>query len=172
MTSRIIDVADKAATDRTAQAEAMLSTTAEVVRRVIEGGVTKGDVLRTAEVAGLYAMKRTSDLLPMCHPLPLAAADVQAVVDGPTTLRVTAFARTFDRTGVEMEALTAVSVAALTLYDMLKKYDPAIVVGPIRLLEKTGGKSGRWLSPDLVERVKSGPFEGEAVDKTGTASVE
>jgi cyclic pyranopterin phosphate synthase len=147
MTSRIIDVADKAPTDRTARAEAIVTTTREVVDRVRTGEVSKGDVLRTAEVAGLFAMKRTSDLLPMCHPLPLSGADVQASVAGETTLRVEACARTLDRTGVEMEVLTAASIAALTLYDMLKKYDAAIVVGPIRLLEKTGGKSGRWTPP-------------------------
>ncbi len=147
MTSRIIDVADKSPTDRTARAEALLTTLPEVIDRVRAGEVSKGDVLRAAEVAGLFAMKRTADLLPMCHPLPLSGADVQAAIDGPTTLRVEASARTLDRTGVEMEVLTAASIAALTLYDMLKKYDPAIVVGPIRLLEKTGGKSGRWTPP-------------------------
>jgi len=147
MTSRIIDVADKAPTDRTARAEAILTTLPEAIARVRAGEVSKGDVLRAAEVAGLFAMKRTADLLPMCHPLPLSGADVKASIDGPTTLRVEAAARTLDRTGVEMEVLTAASIAALTLYDMLKKYDPAIVVGPIRLLEKTGGKSGRWTPP-------------------------
>jgi cyclic pyranopterin phosphate synthase len=172
MTSRIIDVSEKTPSDRTARAEAVLSTSPEVIDRVRAGEVSKGDVLRTAEVAGLFAMKRTADLLPMCHPLPLSGADVKASVSGASTLRVEAFARTLDRTGVEMEVLTAASVAALTLYDMLKKYDPAIVIGPVRLLEKTGGKSGHWRAPDLSLRPSPAIDDGPMVDKTGPASLE
>ena len=142
--ARMVEVGDKPVTHRTALAEAWLTTRPDVVERVRALEVEKGDALRVAEVAGLMAMKRTADLLPMCHPLPLSGAELRAEIAGDEKLRVTARARTNDRTGVEMEVLTAASVAALTLYDLLKMYDPAIVIGPVRLLEKEGGKSGRW----------------------------
>ena len=142
--ARMIDVGAKAPTDRTATAEARLTTRPDVIDRVRAGGVEKGDPLRISEVAGIQGMKKTADLLPLCHPIGINGAEVHAEIESDRTLRVVATARTHDRTGVEMEALTGVSIAALCLYDMLKRYDPAIVVGPIRLLEKTGGKSGVW----------------------------
>jgi cyclic pyranopterin monophosphate synthase len=140
----MVDVGGKAPTVRTATAEAWLTALPEVVERVRSGGVAKGDVLRVSEVAGLFAAKRTPALLPMCHPIALSGAEVRAEVVGERQLRIVATARTLDRTGVEMEVLTAASVAALTVYDMLKAYDPAMVIGPVRLLEKTGGKHGDW----------------------------
>lgn len=146
--ARMVEVGDKPVTSRTATAEAWLTTRVDVVDRVRELKVEKGDALRVAEVAGLMAMKRTADLLPMCHPLPLSGAELQAEIVGDDQLRVTAKARTRDRTGVEMEVLTAASVAALTLYDLLKMYDPAMVIGPVRLLEKDGGKHGHWTAPE------------------------
>jgi cyclic pyranopterin phosphate synthase len=143
----MVDVGDKAPTIRSARAEARVQALPEVVARVREGRVAKGDPLRVAEVAGLFALKRTSDLLPMCHPIGLNGAEVRAEIAAADALLVTVTARTFDRTGVEMEVLTAASVAALTLYDMLKMYDPAMVIGPVRLLEKSGGKHGDWRAP-------------------------
>ncbi len=140
----IVDVAHKPATARSARAEAWLTASPEVVRRVREGRVEKGDALRVAEVAGLFALKRTAELLPMCHPIGVSGAQVRAHVASESQLRVEAVARTFERTGVEMEVLTAASVAALTLYDMLKRYDPGMEIGPVRLLEKSGGEHGDW----------------------------
>ncbi len=143
----MIDVGEKSPTDRVARAEALVTTRADVIARVRDGALEKGDVLRVSEVAGLQGMKRTAELLPLCHPIGINGAELRVSVASDTTLRVEATARTHDRTGVEMEALTAVSVAALCVYDMLKRYDPAIVIGPIRLLEKSGGKSGTWVPP-------------------------
>lgn len=145
--ARMVEVGDKPVTSRTAVAEAWLTTRPDVIERVSARRVEKGDALRVAEIAGLMAMKRTADLLPMCHPLPLSGAELTAQVAGDDRLHVTAKARTKDRTGVEMEVLTAASVAALTLYDLLKMYDPAMVIGPVRLVEKDGGKSGHWTAP-------------------------
>ena len=145
--ARMIDVGAKPETDRSATAEAIVTTLAEVIARVRAGTVEKGDVLRVSEVAGLQGMKRTADLLPLCHPISINGAEVIASVASDTTIRIVVTARTHDRTGVEMEALVAASTAALCVHDMLKHYDPAIVIGPIRLLEKTGGKSGRWVAP-------------------------
>lgn len=145
--SRMVDVGDKAVTRREARACARVQTTAEVLARVREGRVPKGDVLRTAETAGLLGLKRTPDLLPFCHPIALRGASLAVTFASDDTLEITATARADDRTGVEMEVLTAVSVAALCVYDMLKMFDPAMVIGPIRLLEKSGGKSGEWVAP-------------------------
>lgn len=143
--ARMVEVGEKAITARFAVAEAWLTLRSDVVERVRAGQVEKGDALRVAEVAGLMGLKRTADLLPMCHPIPVSGAELRAEIVDATRLRVTARARTLDRTGVEMEVLTAASVAALTLYDLLKMYDPAIEIGPVRLLEKDGGKHGHWV---------------------------
>lgn len=145
----MIEVGDKAATTRIAVAEAWLTTREDVIAKVREGSVEKGDALRVSEVAALFALKRTPDLLPMCHPISSTGAQIRAEIASPTQLRVVASARTHDRTGIEMEVLTAASIGALTLYDMLKRYDPAMVIGPVRLLEKTGGKHGHWRAPAL-----------------------
>ncbi|MGK2881384.1 MAG: cyclic pyranopterin monophosphate synthase MoaC [Mycobacterium sp.] len=141
--AHLVDVTDKAATRRTAVAAGTLWTTAEVISLVTAGGLPKGDALATARVAGIMAAKHTSDLIPLCHQLALSGVDVAFVI-GPSDIAVTATVRTTDRTGVEMEALTAVSVAALTLYDMIKAVDHFARIGDIRLLRKEGGRSGTW----------------------------
>lgn len=141
--AHMVDVTAKAATKRTAVAAGVLRTTAEVVQLISAGGLPKGDALATARVAGIMAAKRTSDLVPLCHQLALTGVDVDFTI-GESQIDITASVRTTDRTGVEMEALTAVSVAALTLYDMIKAVDRAAVVGDIRVLAKEGGRTGAW----------------------------
>lgn len=139
----MVDVTSKGATSRTAVAAGTLRTRPDVVEMITTGGLPKGDALATARVAGILAAKRTSDLIPLCHQLALTGVDVEFDF-GATTVAITATVRTTDRTGVEMEALTAVSVAALTLYDMLKAVDPAAIIDDIRVLRKDGGKTGSW----------------------------
>lgn len=139
----MVDVTDKAATKRTAVAAGTFTTTPEVVALISAGGLAKGDALATARVAGILAAKRTSDLIPLCHHLALTGIDLSFEV-GAGEVAITATVRTTDRTGVEMEALTAVSVAALTLYDMVKAVDPAARIDDIRVLRKEGGRSGSW----------------------------
>lgn len=141
--ARMVDITAKAATARTAVATGTVRTTAEVVALITSGGLPKGDALATARVAGILAAKKTSDLVPLCHPLALTGVDVDFAV-GETEVALTASVRTTDRTGVEMEALTAVSVAALTLYDMIKAVDPAARLDDIRVLRKEGGKTAVW----------------------------
>jgi cyclic pyranopterin monophosphate synthase len=145
--ARMVDVTDKAATTRTAVAAGRVHTTGEVVALIASGGLPKGDALATARVAGILAAKRTSDLIPLCHHLALTGVDIDFEI-GDTVVGVTASVRTTDRTGVEMEALTAVSVAALTLYDMIKAVDPAASIDAVRVLRKEGGKTGVWTRPD------------------------
>jgi cyclic pyranopterin monophosphate synthase len=140
----MVDVTEKAAADRTAVAAGSLRTSREIVQLISAGGLAKGDALATARVAAILAAKRTSDLIPLCHPLALTGVDVEFAV-GETDVDITATVRSTDRTGVEMEALTAVSVAALTLYDMIKAVDPAARIDDIRVLRKDGGRSGTWL---------------------------
>jgi cyclic pyranopterin phosphate synthase len=138
----MVDVGGKEASDRRAVAQAVVSMSPDAAAVVEAGDAPKGDVLGTARLAGIQAAKRTSDLIPLCHPLPLAFADVAAELDAAAgTVTLTAEARTNGQTGVEMEAMTAVSVAALTVYDMVKGLERGITVGPVELLEKTGGKS-------------------------------
>lgn len=139
----MVDVTEKAATVRTAVAAGTVHTTAEVVSLITSMGLPKGDALATARVAGILAAKRTSDLIPLCHPLALTGIDVEFSI-GDSAVVLTASVRTTDRTGVEMEALTAVSVAALTLFDMIKAVDPAARLDDIRVLRKDGGKTGVW----------------------------
>jgi cyclic pyranopterin phosphate synthase len=142
--AHMVDVTAKDATKRTAVAAGALHTTADVVALIASGGLPKGDALATARVAGILAAKRTSDLIPLCHQLALTGVDIDFVVDG-AKVAIAATVRSTDRTGVEMEALTAVSVAALTLYDMIKAVDPAARIDDIRVLRKEGGKSGTWV---------------------------
>ncbi|ULN44540.2 cyclic pyranopterin monophosphate synthase MoaC [Mycolicibacterium crocinum] len=144
--AHMVDVTDKAATTRTAVAAGSVHTTAEVVALITAGGLPKGDALATARVAGILAAKRTSDLIPLCHHLALTGVDIEFAI-GDAEVGVTASVRTTDRTGVEMEALTAVSVAALTVYDMIKAVDPAARIENIRVLRKEGGKTGLWVRP-------------------------
>ena len=139
----MVDVTGKDATKRTAVAVGTLKTRADVIELIATGGLPKGDALATARVAGILAAKRTSDLIPLCHQLALTGVDVEFEV-GTTDVGITATVRTTDRTGVEMEALTAVSVAALTLYDMLKAVDPAASIEGIQVMRKEGGKTGPW----------------------------
>ena len=141
--AHMVDVSAKATTKRTAVAAGVLRTTAQVVQLISAGGLPKGDALATARVAGIMAAKRTSDLIPLCHQLALTGVDVDFVI-GATQIEITATVRTTDRTGVEMEALTAVSVAALTLYDMIKAVDRAAIIDEIRVLSKDGGRTGAW----------------------------
>lgn len=141
--AHMVDVTAKDVTKRTATAAGSLHTTADVVAMIASGGLPKGDALATARVAGILAAKRTSDLIPLCHQLALTGVDVVfEIADG--AVNITATVRSTDRTGVEMEALTAVSVAALTLYDMIKAVDPAARIDDIRVLRKEGGKTGTW----------------------------
>ncbi|MHA7661917.1 cyclic pyranopterin monophosphate synthase MoaC [Mycolicibacterium sp. HS_4_1] len=141
----MVDVSAKDATRRTALAAGVLRTRADVVDLITSGGLPKGDALATARVAGIMAAKRTSDLIPLCHQLALTKVEVAFEAGaGGADIGITATVRTTDRTGVEMEALTAVSVAALTLYDMIKAVDPAARIDDIRVLRKEGGKTGLW----------------------------
>lgn len=144
--AHMVDVSDKAATKRIAVAAGVLRTSPEVVALISTGGLPKGDALATARVAGILAAKRTSDLIPLCHQLALSGVDVDFTV-GESDIEIIATVRSTDRTGVEMEALTAVSVAGLTLYDMIKAVDPAAGVDNIRVLRKQGGKTGEWVRP-------------------------
>jgi len=139
----MVDVTGKDATKRTAVAVGTLATRADVIELIATGGLPKGDALATARVAGILAAKRTSDLIPLCHQLALTGVDVDFDV-GSTDVGISATVRTTDRTGVEMEALTAVSVAALTLYDMIKAVDPAARIEGIQVVRKEGGKTGPW----------------------------
>jgi cyclic pyranopterin phosphate synthase len=144
--AHMVDVTAKDVTKRTAVAAGTLLTTAEVVALIASGGLPKGDALATARVAGILAAKRTSELIPLCHQLALTGVDVEFGI-GADRVDITATVRSTDRTGVEMEALTAVSVAALTVYDMIKAVDPAARLDQIRVLRKEGGKTGLW-TPD------------------------
>lgn len=143
----MVDVSAKPATEREAIAEGRITMSAEALAAIRAGAVKKGDVLATARVAGIMAAKKTSELIPLCHPLMLSkvAIDFAFEADG---LRVTAMARLTGQTGVEMEALTAASVALLTIYDMAKALDKGMTIGNLRLLEKRGGKSGDWKAQD------------------------
>ena len=148
---RMVDVTDKAPTQRTAVAQAVVHMNEETFRRIAAGTVTKGNVMETARIAGVMAAKKTAALIPMCHPLNLTHVQVDFFPDAAGhTIRIEATARIVDQTGVEMEALTAVSVAALTLYDMCKAIDKAMTITDISLLRKTGGKSGTFNRADTV----------------------
>ena len=143
--AHMVDVGDKAVTTRTAIAEAAITMKPETLALILSGQAKKGDVLATARIAGIMAAKKTHELIPLCHPLLLTKVTVDIEPDETLPgLRIRALTRVSGQTGVEMEALTAASVAALTVYDMAKAVDRGMVVGPIRLLEKSGGKSGEW----------------------------
>jgi cyclic pyranopterin phosphate synthase len=144
----MVDVTDKPVTSRRAAAEALVLVSPETLSAVIDGGGPKGDVLTVAELAGVMAAKRTAELIPLCHPLPLTDLVVQVRPDRSAgAIRVRAEAATTAQTGVEMEALTAASVAALTVYDMVKAMERGVEIASIRLVSKTGGKSGDWQRP-------------------------
>ncbi|CDZ66664.1 Molybdenum cofactor biosynthesis protein C [Neorhizobium galegae bv. orientalis] len=147
--AHMVDVGDKAETTRSATAEGYVRMLPETLKLIREGNAKKGDVIGTARLAGIMAAKKTSDLIPLCHPLMLTKVVVDITEDETLPgLRVTATAKLTGKTGVEMEALTAASVACLTIYDMAKAVDRAMEIGGIRLLEKTGGKSGTYRAED------------------------
>ncbi len=143
--AHMVDVAEKPVTDRRAVARAVVRMTPHTAAAVAAGDMPKGDVLGTARLAGIMAAKKTGDLIPLCHPIGLDAVDITADLDEQAgTVIITATARVTARTGVEMEAMTAASVAALTVYDMVKGIERGVVIESIALLEKTGGRSGTW----------------------------
>ncbi|MDP5055893.1 cyclic pyranopterin monophosphate synthase MoaC [Marinomonas hwangdonensis] len=146
--AHMVDVSDKAQTKRTATARAILLMQASTLNKVMEGGLPKGDVLATARIAGIQAAKKTSDLIPLCHPLMLTKVTVDINVISECELEVLCTCALTGKTGVEMEALTGASIAALTLYDMCKAVDKGIVIQQVSLLEKKGGKSGDWSQQD------------------------
>jgi cyclic pyranopterin phosphate synthase len=141
--ARMVDVGGKAVTTRIGIASGRITMSAEAATAIRRGTAKKGDVLAVARVAGIMAAKRTSDLIPLCHPLPLSSVDIALDVDD-TGVTATATTSTDGKTGVEMEALTAVSVTLLTVYDMAKAIDKGMILSDIRLLSKRGGKSGDW----------------------------
>ena len=141
--ARMVDVGAKPATARVAIAEGVIHVAPAALAAIRANAVAKGDVLAVARVAGIMAAKRTAELIPLCHPLPINGIDLDLAVEDEL-VRVTATVRTTHSTGVEMEALTAVSVALLTVYDMAKSLDRAMTIGGVRLLAKQGGKSGDW----------------------------
>ena len=147
---RMIDVGGKPVTCRTARATGLLRAREETIRRIREGSLEKGDAVATARLAGIMAAKQTSAIVPLCHPLPLDSVDVRIDLDDPTAVSIEAVVRATARTGVEMEALVAVSAAALAIYDMSKSIDPAMSLDSIRLEQKTGGTRGDYhrVSPD------------------------
>ncbi len=146
---RMVDVTEKTPTKRTAVAQAVVHMSTETFERICTGSTAKGNVLETARIAGIMAAKKTSDLIPMCHPLNLTHVQVDFFPDeSEHRIRIEGTARIKDQTGVEMEALTAVSVAALTLYDMCKAMDKAMTITDVCLLEKSGGKSGLFIRKD------------------------
>ena len=143
--ARMVDVSDKAVTERTARAAGFVKMTAETLTLIEKGEAKKGDVLATARIAGIMAAKKTHELIPLCHPLMITKANVQFTASqNPAGIAVIAEVKVSGQTGVEMEALTAVSVACLTIYDMLKAADKAMIIKDIRLMEKTGGRSGTY----------------------------
>ncbi|MGD9932703.1 MAG: cyclic pyranopterin monophosphate synthase MoaC [Dehalococcoidia bacterium] len=142
--ARMVDVSAKADTTREATAEGYVHMEASTLALVQQGGIPKGDVIAVARVAGIMAAKQTSTLIPMCHPLPITGVTIDLAPTTESTLHITATVKTTGKTGVEMEALTAVSVAALTVYDMCKAVDRAMRIEGVRLLAKSGGKSGTY----------------------------
>jgi cyclic pyranopterin phosphate synthase len=162
---RMVDVSEKPATARRAVAEALVVMDQETLTLIIDGHATKGDVLVVAELAGIMGAKRTAELIPLCHPIALTDVGVEITPDRKASaLRITAHAATTGPTGVEMEALTAASIAALTAYDMLKSADRGISIEGLRLIEKRGGKSGVWQRP--ADREGSRPASARPVRRS------
>jgi cyclic pyranopterin phosphate synthase len=143
--ARMIDISGKNITERQAVARGRVLVSEELLQRLKDNSLSKGDALSAARIAGIMAAKKTAELIPLCHPLPLSFAGVDLkFIDDPPAVEISATVRTSYKTGVEMEALTAVSIAALTIYDMGKSIDKGIVIETIELVKKTGGKSGTW----------------------------
>jgi len=147
--SRMVDVGEKAETARSARAESWVKMQPATLRLILDKELAKGDVLEVARLAGIMAAKKTSDLIPLCHPLALSSVEVDLNPHGDHLLHIVATVKLTGKTGVEMEVLTAVSVSALTVYDMCKAVDRGMEVGPARLLEKSGGKSGDFQQPSV-----------------------
>ena len=146
---RMVDVGDKPVTSRGAIAEGRVRISEELARAIREDDIAKGNLLDVARLAGIQAAKKTGDLIPLCHPLGLDHADVECILDG-TTIRIRAVCKVTARTGVEMEALTAVAVCALTVIDMGKAIDKGAAIERIRLVEKWGGRSGHYIAPEQI----------------------
>ena len=142
--ANMVDVTDKAVTSREALAQAVVRMRPETLDMIVSGGHPKGDVFAVARIAGIQAAKKTSDLIPLCHPLMLTSVKVELSAEGVDAVRITARCKLAGQTGVEMEALTAASIAALTIYDMCKAVDRGMCIEQVRLLEKVGGKSGHY----------------------------
>lgn len=151
--ARMVDVGHKAITDRMAVAEGFITVNETIYKRIEEGTMKKGDVLSVAQLAAIMGAKQTSQLIPLCHPLALTKVDVHCqLVPDTWQIKITAMVKTRGQTGVEMEALTAVHVGLLTIYDMCKAVDKGMVIGPIYLVEKDGGKSGHFIRREVVDR--------------------
>lgn len=147
--ARMVDVSNKGETVREAEALAVISMKKETLERIIEGTISKGDVLSVAQVAGIMGAKRTPDIIPMCHPIMISGCDINFRIDNENNkIEIRAAARTTGKTGIEMEVLTAASVAALTIYDMCKAIDRGMVISDVMLLKKSGGKSGIYERKD------------------------
>lgn len=144
--AHMVDVSAKGVTVRSATAQGRISVNPAALAAIAEGSTAKGDVIATARIAGIMAAKRTADIIPLCHPLSLTAVSVEITPD-ESGIAVSATARTNGQTGVEMEAMTAVAATLLTLYDMLKALDKMMVIGQVRVTDKSGGKSGDWSAP-------------------------
>ena len=142
----MVDVSAKPESERSATARARVTMKPETLRMILEGTAKKGDVLGVARIAGIMGAKRTADLIPLCHPLPITAVSVDLAAEGEDAVGITATVKTTGRTGVEMEALTAASVAALTVYDMCKSVDRGMRIEALRLTHKAGGKSGEFIA--------------------------
>ncbi|MET0872097.1 MAG: cyclic pyranopterin monophosphate synthase MoaC [Paeniglutamicibacter terrestris] len=155
--AHMVDVSNKAETSREATAEASLKTTPEVLALIATAGMPKGDALAVARIAGIMGAKKTSELIPLCHPLPISKVVIDFDLSSTDSVRIIATVKTRGVTGVEMEALTAVSTAALALYDMIKAVDKHAVITDMRVLAKSGGKSGSW---DITPELRPNP-EGE-----------
>lgn len=168
---KMVGVGHKPDTERVAVAKGQVRMKPKTLRLIVEGETPKGDVLTTAQIAGILAAKRTHTLIPLCHPLPLTKIDVDFEIDkSPSRIEITATARCTGKTGVEMEALTAVSVAALTIYDMAKAAEKTMRIGEIRLVRKSGGKSGEWRQEQAEGRTEGrgeSMEEGEERPKNG-----
>jgi cyclic pyranopterin phosphate synthase len=145
--ARMVDVSAKAVSDRRATAAGRVRTTAEVIDLLLRDGLPKGDALAVARLAGIMGAKKTPDLIPLCHPIGLHGVKVELTTT-PDTVEITAITKTADRTGVEMEALTAVATAGLAMIDMIKAVDPAASLEAVRVLRKEGGKTGDWVRPE------------------------
>ncbi len=164
--ARMVDVSAKAETDRVATAEASIAMSAEAFAAIRSGSAPKGDVLAAARIAGIMAAKKTSELIPLCHPLAITGAAIEfELVESENRIRIAATVKTTGQTGVEMEALTASSVAALTIYDMIKAVDKEAVIGDVRLAEKSGGKSGTFVATGRLQKTTPAPAPARRVAK-------